>query len=360
MSANVLLVGGLILLGVLSLVFWRELTAGWDFLTEDVMTRLDWFHLRSQLPEHLGGGGGQTVELGDGEGLQFVLNPSKVQMWLMRQPVSNPRRLTEDGKPAVGAPPLIAWIFILPLGIASVSFFLWSMINFFWGLSSDLPILELTGLSVTAGLLLFPLVYWIYDWNRRHYLLVVTNLVAYIVTFQALTREYHRSPSPLSLLEEVIVDSSWSKTTNFVTRAIGGWLNEKFGIGDAFMGTRVMGAADVLTAFPWITSIVEIFQFLNRAAKEHQQLRDIYHKMANELRVRAQATTQFAGLTKAGERTTAGDFVAQADSIIKAWRDAHPSKHRLNMVDPAILGYTRWDLQTGEELPNPPPPPYLP
>lgn len=321
----------------------------WSTLIEEIIWWLSWLHIKRQLPEDLGGGGRETFELGEGERLELVLIRPRMMMWLQWGPPANPKRKDEEGKPARGAPPLIFWPIFLPIFFVLLSFSLSMMTEGAdWLKYPDL--LYLAAASWALGLLCCLPIYWLYEWERRHYRLVMTNLMAYVIKITPITREWHRSPSPLRLLEEVILDSTWSEGQNLLARILGGWLQELRGLGDAWMGTRVIGAADIIRGFPHVSALGKIFQQLNRSALDVHATREVAEKLSREMRYRGLASSATAGLRAVGDRSAYEDAIRQAQAIIEAWRKEHPSGEKLNLLDPRILGFTRWNLETGEPL----------
>lgn len=354
-------VAWMMIVGIIFLIiilFWNRIVSAWNNLTEKVLYWITWTHIQKQLPEDLTGprgkrgGGKQTLQLGEGERLEVVLIPPPASIWLQRQPVSNPKRRNAEGKPVKGAPPLLYWVFILPVLAEGILLSIWAIVSLF---GNDMPVIPSFGWFVVAfclGLILFVPMYWMYEWNRRHYRLVVTTLMAYVISFRAITREYHRSPSPMELVEEVILDSTYSQQTGFLGRLFGGWLQEARDVGNLFMGSRVQEAADFMTFFPSVSALGEIFKAINSLAKTREATRKAALQMAQDLKLSGHAEEARGGLALSGRMSEVAAALQKADAVLNAWRQENPSGAMLNLVDPRILDFTRWDLNTGEPLPE--------
>lgn len=326
-------------------------------ITERVIWWLTWLHLRRQLPEDMvgpfgwKGGGGQTIKMSNGEELQFVLIRPPISMWLLRQPVANPARERNIASPSHGLPSLMTWTLMLPIIAIAGLLLVWAFLILF--AESNLPGLPPWSLFRAVGIcslfLLIP-IYWGYEWNRRHYRLVVTSLMAYIITAKALTREFQLSRSPTKLIEETFVSSSGSEQPRFLGRLLGGWLHEFRDTGDLFMGTRVQAMADFLRFFPSISSIGEILHTIYGTAKGIDMSLQVAYRMHDEARLKGFAEEAGIPMAISGQTSAIERGIRQANAIIESWRAEHPGGKDLNLFDPRIIGFTLWNLETGERL----------
>lgn len=334
-------------------------------LTPGVLTWLSRTFYRNQLPKYLGGGKGQDFPLAQGEDLQFVLVQSPIQMWFMRQPLVNPRRMDAEGNRAKGDPPLVAWIIILPLAFTVAACLCWYLhMCFVLKEAKSFP-LDLLPLVACFSLLCFPLVYWVYEWNRLHFRLVVTLSTIYIVPVH-IPWEIHLSPTPVSEAREPIGDSTWSESPSWLARMVGGLLYEKLGISNAFISSRAIGAADLLVAFPWAYQVLKILIILRRQYLDTDADMAAFGKVSRETRLRAIAMG--AGgkpMTIAGGPSESAQALVQAEKLEQVFAKRFAEGRWINFLDSALLGqdgkgWTRWNFQDLSEIENPPPPPYLP
>lgn len=351
------MVAVLLLLAIIT--FRRPIAAGWGRLTEKVIWWLTWIHLRNQLPEDLKGpfgwhgGGKQTFDLGEGEKLELVLVPAPKSVWFSRPMVVNPDRRDDQGKPAQSfLPPLCFGLIIYPALAVAVTILGWFILWFFSRVPSSLaPQVAITSAALGSLLLMAP-TFWLYEFNRRNTRLVVTTLMGYILIIRALTRELHRSLSPLINIEETRVDSAWSESQNIVLRTAGGWIQELRDWGNIFFGTRVQRMGDLLKIFPSITALEEIVKTLNGDAKGYDDAKKMALKMAQEAIYKGHAAEALAGTTVAGGRSPLLDAMREAEAIMNAWRAEHPDPEgaTINLTDPRIRGFTLWNLENGERL----------
>jgi len=354
---------GWVILGLLALLvvlFRRQIAATWSRLTEWVIAVFTWIHLSESLPKDYEapwpfrgyGGGREDQEMAEGEQLELVLIAPRSSIWLARQPAANPNRKDSEGKPAKGSPPLIAFVFILPLLLVAVVWFSWSLLWFFNDGVPVFPPASFLVLVAIGGLLLFVPVYWVCEFNRRNQKLVVTTLVAYRYVCKFGTRVMHRSPNPLVWIQEAEVSSAFSESPNALARAFGGWWNKLDGTGDLDFGTVFETAGEMLRRFVRVSILGEILKALNSEAKARKFSKELALKLSGSVVYNGSAEEAIAPVGMAGGRSAFGEALQKSEAILEQFRRDHPGGGVLNCADPRMIGYTLWDLETGDPLPE--------
>ncbi len=327
--------------------------SAWRVIKEEIFNIFDFLWLRPFLPEDQGGKGRFTIQLTQGERVEFVMPSSPVKMWLSGNSFPDPR--VEEK----GYPPLLAWLLLWPAILTSLEFIYllqplllggayrtWDMPWYWW----------LCG--VVCALVVFVSVYLLYEWNRRHEYWVQTTKSAYLVCIRALSGRTTRPESPVTMIRESRISSLFAEGTNIIAQFIGGVILRRYDIGSIIIGSAAYGPfQDWLVGMPHVTAFQEILHLIvGRSGGVIDDITAMTTK-AKSLEVQAIIDTAGSPVNLTGGTSKLQDAERSAIALKNHLQRKYPPGELLNLADAnALLGPNGtarseyWNLETGEPL----------